>query len=64
MAAGIFNVLVGIAVIALASTGKYRFVFLGDNPKVAMGVGVLVAVFGVYQVVRSMMRRKPPVQDD
>jgi len=27
-------------------------------------VGAAVAAFGVYQVVRSLMRRKPPVQDD
>ena len=64
MGAGIFNVVVGLAVIALASTGKYKFVLLGDNPKVAMGVGAAVVVFGVYQIVRAMMRRKPPVQDD
>ncbi len=64
MLAGIFNVLIGLAVAGLASTGKYRFFFLGDNPKVAMGVGAAVAAFGVYQVVRSLMRRKPPVQDD
>ena len=64
MGAGIFNVCVGLAVIGLASTGKYKFVLLGDNPKVAMAVGAAVAVFGVYQVVRSMTRRKPPVKDD
>ncbi|HEY3444991.1 MAG TPA: hypothetical protein VGK67_01455 [Myxococcales bacterium] len=64
MGAGIFNVLVGLAVIGLASTGKYRFVFLGDNPKVAMGIGAVIAGIGLYQVVRSMMRRKPPAQDD
>lgn len=70
MGAGIFNVCVGLAAIALAANkftvgGKrYQLLFLGDNPTVVMAVGGALAAFGVYQVVRSLMRRKPPVNDD
>lgn len=66
MGAGIFNVFMGLAVIGIVTLGKgkYKLVLLGDHPTFAVAVGGVVAAFGVYQVVRSLMRRKPPIQDD
>jgi len=64
MGTGIFNVCIGLALVGIGSTGKYKFLFLGDNPRMPMYVGGAVAAFGVFQIIRALLRRKPPVQDD
>lgn len=56
MAAGIWNLLFGLAALAAGASG--RFHFIGTNsPMLLMIVGGAIAAFGVYQIVRAKQPR-------
>ncbi len=55
MAAGIWNLLFGLAALAAGASGQFHFI--GTNSStLLMAVGGAIAAFGVYQLVRA---RKP-----
>lgn len=53
---GLLNLAIGIVLAGLGSTGKYKFP-IGDS-KTVMVIGGVVAVIGVYQIIRGLARRK------
>jgi len=56
MGAGIFNIVMGGAMIVGAAWGNLTFI--GTNSSLLLGVlGVAVAVLGVYQVIRARRGR-------
>jgi hypothetical protein len=56
VAAGIWNLLFGLAALAAGASG--RFHVIGTNsPALLMIVGGAIAAFGVYQIVRAKRPR-------
>ena len=52
MVSAIFNIVVGIAMIAAGASGRFSFIGT-DSPTVLILVGVAVAGLGVYQAFRA-----------
>jgi hypothetical protein len=52
MRAGVFNIVMGLAAVALGATGKFALPFT-NSPAPLMVVGGAIAALGVYQLLRS-----------
>ena len=56
--AGILYVVMGIGIII------YKFYFVTLDPKIAIGLGILLIVYGIFRVVRTIIRLKTPQHED
>lgn len=55
MRAGVWNLVFGLAAVAAGASGRFVLPFTHD-PAILMGVGGLLAAFGVYQLIRDRGR--------
>ncbi|MBI5542590.1 MAG: hypothetical protein HY901_01780 [Deltaproteobacteria bacterium] len=55
MATGILNILIGLALVGLGASGRFKLI--GTSPAVLMVVGAIVGGFGAFQLIRALARR-------
>lgn len=56
MTSGIWNLAVGLAMIAAGASGRFHFIGT-DSPTLLIVLGVVAAAFGVFQIVRAKRAR-------
>jgi hypothetical protein len=56
MSTGIFNIVVGLVLVGLGASGRFKLI--GMSPVALMVVGGVVAAFGAFQIIRAIAKRR------
>lgn len=58
LVAGIMYIVLGVAIII------YKFSFINLDQKFAIGLGILLIVYGIFRLVRTIYKFKNPQNED